>query len=31
VRSYFWAEGALEVLKVIVARELLGRDYVAYR
>jgi acyl-CoA dehydrogenase len=31
VRSYFWAEGALEVLKIIVARELLGREYVAYR
>jgi acyl-CoA dehydrogenase len=31
VRSYFWAEGALEVLKVIVARELLGREFVAYR
>ena len=31
VRSYFWAEGALEIMKIIVARELLGKDYVAYR
>ncbi len=31
VRSYYWAEGALEIMKIIVARELLGRDYIAYR
>jgi acyl-CoA dehydrogenase len=31
VRSYWWAEGALEIMKVIVARELLGKDFVAYR
>ena len=31
VRSYYWAEGALEIMKVIVARELLGKDFVAYR
>lgn len=31
VRSYFWAEGALEIMKIIVARELLGKDFVAYR
>lgn len=31
VRSYFWAEGSMEIMKIIVARELLGRDYVAYR
>ncbi|GAB6273531.1 MAG: acyl-CoA dehydrogenase family protein [Peptococcaceae bacterium] len=31
VRSYFWAEGSLEVMKIIVARELLGKDYIAYR
>ncbi len=29
VRSYWWAEGALEVQKLIVARELLGKEYVA--
>ena len=28
VRSYFWAEGALEIMKVIVARELLGKDFI---
>ncbi|MDI6916658.1 MAG: acyl-CoA dehydrogenase family protein [Thermoplasmatales archaeon] len=31
VRSYYWAEGALEIMKIIVSRELLGKDYVAYR
>jgi len=31
VRSYFWAEGTLEIMKIIVARELLGKEYVAYR
>lgn len=31
VRSYFWAEGTLEIMKIIVARELLGKDYIAYR
>ena len=31
VRSYFWAEGSLEIMKIIIARELLGKDYVAYR
>ena len=31
VRSYYWAEGTLEILKIIVARELLGKEYVAYR
>jgi acyl-CoA dehydrogenase len=31
VRSYFWAEGSLEIMKIIVARELLGKKYVAYR
>jgi len=31
VRSYFWAEGALEILKIIVARELLGKEFVATR
>ena len=29
VRSYWWAEGALEIMRVIVARELLGKEYVA--
>jgi acyl-CoA dehydrogenase len=28
VRSYYWAEGAVEILKIIVARELLGKDFV---
>jgi acyl-CoA dehydrogenase len=31
VRSYYWAEGAREIMGIIVARELLGKDYVAYR
>jgi len=31
VRSYYWAEGALEIMKIIVSRELLGKDYAAYR
>lgn len=31
VRSYFWAEGSLEIMKIIVARELLGKEYIAYR
>lgn len=31
VRSYFWAEGTLEIMKIIVARELLGKEYTAYR
>jgi len=26
VRSYWWAEGALEIMRVIVARELLGKE-----
>lgn len=31
VRSYYWAEGTLEIMKIIVARELLGKEYVAFR
>lgn len=31
VRSYYWAEGAMEIMRIIVARELLGKEYVAYR
>ena len=31
IRSYFWAEGSLEIMIIIVARELLGKDFVAYR
>jgi acyl-CoA dehydrogenase len=31
VRSYYWAEGALEIMRVIVARELLGKEFVATR
>lgn len=31
VRSYYWAEGALEIMKVIVGRELLGKEFIAYR
>jgi acyl-CoA dehydrogenase len=31
VRSYYWAEGALEIMRVIVARELLGKEFIAYR
>lgn len=31
VRSYLWAEGSNEIMKIIVARELLGKEYVTYR
>ena len=31
VRSYYWAEGAREIMGIIVARELLGKEFVAYR
>lgn len=31
VRSYYWAEGAREIMGIIVARELLGNEFVAYR
>lgn len=31
VRSYWWAEGALEIMRVIVARELLGKETLARR
>lgn len=31
VRSYYWAEGSSEIMRIIVARELLGKEYVAYR
>jgi len=30
-RSYMWAEGSNEIMKIIVARELLGKEFVAYR
>lgn len=28
VRSYYWAEGTLEVMRTIVSRELLGKEYI---
>jgi acyl-CoA dehydrogenase len=31
IRSYYWAEGSREIMKIIVARELLGKEYVSYR
>jgi acyl-CoA dehydrogenase len=31
VRSYMLAEGSTEVMKIILARELLGKDFIAYR
>lgn len=31
VRSYFWAEGTIETMKIIVGRELLGKEFVANR
>jgi len=31
VRSYMLAEGSTEIMKMIVARELLGKDFIAYR
>jgi len=30
VRSYFWAEGTIEIMKIIVGRELLGKEFIAY-
>ncbi len=29
VRSYFWAEGTMEIMKIIVSRELLGKEFTA--
>jgi len=26
-----WAEGSTEIMKIIVARELLGKEFIAYR
>ncbi len=31
VRSYMLAEGSTEVMKIILARELLGKEFIAYR
>jgi acyl-CoA dehydrogenase len=31
VRSCVLAEGSNEVMKIIVARELIGKDFIAYR
>jgi len=31
IRSYTLAEGSTEVMKLIVTRELLGKEYLAYR
>ena len=31
VRSYYWAEGTREIMGMIVGRELLGKEFVAYR
>jgi acyl-CoA dehydrogenase len=31
VRSYYWAEGTREIMAMIVGRELLGKEFVAYR
>ncbi|MDD5503280.1 MAG: acyl-CoA/acyl-ACP dehydrogenase [Candidatus Thermoplasmatota archaeon] len=31
VRSFAWAEGAKEIMRVIVARELLGKDFITYK
>ncbi len=28
VRSYFWAEGTMEIMKIIVSRELLGKEFI---
>jgi acyl-CoA dehydrogenase len=30
-RSYGWAEGSTEIMKIIVARELLGKEFLPYR
>lgn len=31
VKSYDWAEGSLDIMRLIVAREVLGREYIARR
>jgi acyl-CoA dehydrogenase len=31
VRSFAWAEGSKEIMRVIVSRELLGKEYIAYK
>ncbi len=31
VKSYEWAEGATDIMKIIVAREILGREFLPYR
>ncbi|MGC8912464.1 MAG: acyl-CoA dehydrogenase family protein [Thermoplasmata archaeon] len=31
VRSFGWAEGSKEIMRIIVGRELLGKDFVPYR
>lgn len=31
VRSYYWAEGSREIMRIIVGRELLGKEFVATR
>ena len=30
-RSYLWAEGSNEIMRIIIARELLGKEYISYR
>ncbi|MEM1747827.1 MAG: acyl-CoA dehydrogenase family protein, partial [Sulfolobales archaeon] len=31
VKSYDWAEGSLDIMRLIVAREVLGKEYIARR
>ncbi|MEM0170887.1 MAG: acyl-CoA dehydrogenase, partial [Thermoplasmata archaeon] len=31
IRSFAWAEGSKEIMRVIVSRELLGKEYIAYK
>lgn len=31
VRSFGWAEGTREIMRIIVARELMGKEYISYR
>ncbi|MGC8992362.1 MAG: acyl-CoA dehydrogenase family protein [Thermoplasmata archaeon] len=31
IRSFGWAEGTKEIMKVIVSRELLGKEYISYK
>jgi acyl-CoA dehydrogenase len=31
IRSFGWAEGATEIMRLIIGRELLGKEFIAYK